>query len=433
MTSKKHTPSLKKDMVAYSEPYFAYQPSPFYNQSHFEFRDKVRNFIDKELIPHVDKWDESETFPVSLHQKALRFVFYENGVYCPQFETKYGGQRPPKWDYFHFLIFHDELARTACGGLVASLFLALQIGASPLMMFGSEYLKDKIGRDILSGKKLIALAVSEPSGGSDVSRIKTTAVVDPSDPDYFIVNGEKYFITNGMRADYFTTAVRTGSTKKQEKESSGALQQELSMLLIPKAVEGVFCQQLKTQGWWCSSTAHVVLRNVRVHKKFLIGELNKGWEYIMKNFNHERFAMSVESNRYARVCLEESIKYAKERHTFGKPLINHQVIRHKLSEMIRVIESTHALLEQIAYLSNQQPGVVDEKHLAGLVALGKVQSTKTMEFCAREAAQIFGGRGFMRTGRAGKVERIYREVRVNAIGGGSEEILLNLAANQAKF
>ena len=195
-------------------------------------------------------------------------------------------------------------------------------------------------------------------------------------------------------------------------------------------MKGVSVSKMKTQGWWSSNTAYVLFKNVRVPKSNLIGEENGGWKIIMNNFNHERFALAVQSNRYSRICLKDAINYAKERETFGKKLIKHQIIRHKIVEMIRKIETTHTLLENIAYSMNNN---VSSKEMAGICAIVKVQATKTMEFCAREAVQIFGGRGYLRSGRAKRVERLYREVRVNAIGGGSEEILMDLAANQAKL
>lgn len=150
----------------------------------------------------------------------------------------------------------------------------------------------------------------------------------------------------------------------------------------------------------------------------------------MNNFNHERFTLAVSSNRYARVCLEEAIKYAKVRKTFGKRLVDHPVIRLKIAEMIRQIESTHALLEQICY--QMKCGIPDEK-IGGIVAMAKVQATKTFEFCAREASQILGGASCIRGGPGEKIERLYREVRTNAIGGGSEEILLDLGVRRAKL
>lgn len=150
----------------------------------------------------------------------------------------------------------------------------------------------------------------------------------------------------------------------------------------------------------------------------------------MSNFNHERFVFAAMSNRYARVCIEEAIKYARKRKTFGKNIIEHQVIRHKVAEMARKVEATHGMLETLAYQMSQ--GVSDRIY-AGLLALTKVQATKTMEYCARESTQIFGGAACIRGGPGEKVERLYREVRANAIAGGSEEVLMDLAVRQAKL
>jgi len=169
---------------------------------------------------------------------------------------------------------------------------------------------------------------------------------------------------------------------------------------------------------------------VKVPVQNLIGKENEGFKYIMYNFNHERFVISAMSNRYSRVCLEESIRYARLRKTFTKRLIDHQVIRHKIAEMARMVEATHAWIELVAHQMNS--GVPDME-LGGTIALLKAHSTKTMEYCAREASQILGGASYIRGGQGEKVERLYREVRVNAIGGGSEEIMLDLAMKQAKL
>jgi len=185
---------------------------------------------------------------------------------------------------------------------------------------------------------------------------------------------------------------------------------------------------MKTQGWWASNTAYITFENVRVPKKHLIGPLHGGFRYIMENFNHERFVLAVGCNRYARVCLEDAWSYAQLRSAFGKTLIQQPVIRQKLGEMARQVEATHALLEQVAY---QMKCCAPEGLVGGVLALAKVQATKTFEFCAREASQILGGNSCIRGGKGERVERLYREVRINAIGGGSEEILLDLAIRQA--
>ena len=215
------TMSKSHDEIPYSEPYYTKFPSPYYTESHLKFRQKVRNFVDTELMPYVDKWDEQKTYPIELHKKA-----YKYGVYSPNFPTKYGGQTFPEWDYFHWFIFHDELARCSNGGLIAAVFISLQIGLGPIMSKAciNEKLRSRVAPECIKGDKIICLAVTEPSGGSDVSNIKCTAITDPDDPNYYIVNGEKYFITSGMRADYFSTAVKTNFTAKSH--------DSMSMLLV---------------------------------------------------------------------------------------------------------------------------------------------------------------------------------------------------------
>jgi len=231
------------------------------------------------------------------------------------------------------------------------------------------------------------------------------------DGDHYVVNGSKMFITGGMRADYYSVAVRTG----------GEGNAGISLLLIERDREGFTRTSLKKQGWWASDTAALYFDDVRVPVENLIGEENKGFAGIMINFNNERLWMSASANALARVCLEDALAWARDRQTFGQRLADHQVIRHKIAEMARKINATQAYLEQCAQRVSD-----GERPVADLSML-KVQSTLTMEFCAREAMQILGGAGYMRGCR---VERIYREVRVMAIGGGSEEIMRDLVARQ---
>jgi acyl-CoA dehydrogenase len=227
-----------------------------------------------------------------------------------------------------------------------------------------------------------------------------------------VVNGSKTYITGGMNANWFTTAVRTGG------EGAGGV----STLLIPADAEGVSRTALdKKQGWWCSDTATIYFDNARVPVGNLIGQENKGFSVIMNNFNAERLAMAAGMEGFSRVCLEDAVAWARERKTFGQRLADHQVIRHKIADMKMRINATQAYLQLVC----QEVEAGNEN--AGDIAMLKVQCSQTMEFCAREAMQILGGIGYMRGNR---VERIYREVRVNAIGGGSEEIMRDLAARQ---
>merc|ERR1719191_1659102 len=243
--------------------------------------------------------------------------------------------------------------------------------------------------------------------------------------DHYLVNGSKMWITNGIYADYFTVAVRTGPP--------GSLHKGLSMLLIERSMPGVTTQKMDCMGVWTSGTTFITFKDVKVPKENIVGKLNEGFKQIMYNFNHERWLLAAQAARMARTCLEESLRYARLRKTFGKFLIEHQVIQHKIGEMGRLCEATQAWVENITFQMNTMSKEEQNARLGGHIALLKLQSSKAAEFCAREALQVFGGAGYTRNGQGEKVERIYREVRAYAIPGGSEEIMLNLAASQLKF
>lgn len=376
-------------------------PSPHFTESHFAWRAAVRRFVDREIAPHVNAWDEEGKFPRELHRRAA-----EMGLIGLGYPEKYGGVSEGV-DTFHAIIASEELARAGSGGLVAGL-MTHGIGLPPLIALGPEELTTRVAPDVLAGKKLIALCVTEPSGGSDVANIRTKAL---REGDHYVVNGEKTFITTGMRADYLTVAVRTGGP------GAGGL----SFLLIDADTPGVSRTKLDKMGWWMSDTAAIHFDNVRVPAENLIGAENSGFAGIVANFNGERLGMAAQAIAFSRVCIEDAAAWAMQRETFGKPLAKHQVIRHKLAEMLRQIHASTAFLDNCAWRVRNGETPVAE------LSLLKVQATRTMEFCAREAMQILGGAGFMRGHR---VERIYREVRVMAIGGGSEEIMLDLAARQ---
>ena len=374
-------------------------PSPFYTEEHEAFRTTVRRFVDREIMPYVDKWDEAEEFPRELYRKASAVGLLQLG-----FPEEYGGVPT---DPFFGIIKSEELARHGSGGVNASLN-SHTIGAPPIAALGPEWMKRKLLPEILAGEKISALAITEPTGGSDVASLKTTA---RREGDHYVVNGSKMFITSGVRADYFTVAVRTGGP------GAGGV----SLLLIEREREGFSRTKLKKMGWWASDTAQLFFDNVCVPVDNLIGQENKGFIGIMLNFNQERLGLSAGAYGYAKVCLEEAIAYARERHTFGKPLIANQVVRHRLVDMAMRINAVKSTLELLAWRVGQ-----GEKPVAEICML-KNLATSTLEYCANEAMQIFGGAGYL---RGAKVERIYRETKVMSIGGGSVEIMKDLAARQ---
>ena len=375
--------------------------SPFYDETHEAVAQSVRRFMAAEVLPHIDKWEADGELPRELHKKAAAA-----GILGLNYPEEYGGHSDG-FDVFHGLAQSEELAAAGAGGLGASL-MTHGIGLPPILALGSEEMKRRIAPEVLAGEKIISLAITEPSGGSDVAQLKTRA---EKVGNKYVVNGQKMFITSGMRADYMTVAVRTGGPGKAG----------ISLMLIETDRPGVGRTRLDKMGWRCSDTAAVYFDNVEVPPENLIGPENGGFIGVMRNFNSERLGMAHGCCAMARVALKEAMDWAQQRETFGKRLGAHQSIRIKLADCARQIGATQAWVDLCAHQHRQGVGVPAD------YAMLKVQATRMLEHVAREAAQVLGGASFI-TGS--KVERIYREVRVNAIGGGSEEIMLDLAGRQ---
>ena len=375
--------------------------SPFYDETHEAVAQSVRKFMAAEVLPNIDRWEAEGELPRELHRKAALA-----GILGLNYPEQYGGHSEG-FDVFHGLAQSEELAAAGAGGLGASL-MTHGIGLPPILALGSEEMKRRIAPDVLSGDKIISLAITEPSGGSDVAQLKTRA---EKVGNKYVVNGSKMFITSGMRADYMTVAVRTGE----------AGMKGISLMLIETDRPGVGRTRLDKMGWRCSDTAAVYFDNVEVPPENLIGPENGGFLGIMRNFNSERLGMAHGCCAMARVALKEAMDWAQQRETFGRRLGAHQSIRIKLADCARQIQATQAWVDLCAHQHRLGVGVPAD------YAMLKVQATRMLEHVAREAAQVLGGASFI-TGS--KVERIYREVRVNAIGGGSEEIMLDLAGRQ---
>jgi acyl-CoA dehydrogenase len=268
---------------------------------------------------------------------------------------------------------------------------------------------------VLAGRAIAALAITEPGGGSDVAALKTRARREGA---HYIVDGEKTYITSGYRADWLTVAVRTDAHNK----GAGGV----SLLMVAGDTPGLTRTLLKKTGWWASDTAQLHFNGCRVPASQLVGEEGAGFKAIMKNFNHERLLMAVMSVAYAQVCFDEALAWARERHTFGAALSERQVVRHKLVDMLTRIETARAFVYELAGRL-MLPDSARDAALVARVCMAKVVATQAMQFCADQAVQILGGMGYM---RGTKSERLYREVKVMMIGGGSEEIMKDLAARQ---
>ncbi|HPG77335.1 MAG TPA: acyl-CoA dehydrogenase family protein [Piscinibacter sp.] len=369
---------------------------------HETFRDSVRTFVEREIAPHVNAWDEAESFPRSLYRRAA-----EMGLLGLGYPESLGGTPADGW---YRLVATEEIARAGSGGLMASLF-SHSIGLPPIVAHGSQALQRRIVPEVLAGEKIAALAITEPGGGSDVARLCTKARRDGQE---WVIDGEKTFITSGMRADWITLAVRTGGP--------GAA--GISLLVVPGDAPGLTRSPLAKMGWWCSDTAQLRFDGVRVPLDHLLGDEGAGFHMVMQNFNGERLLMSAGAVAFAQVCLDEALDWARQRKTFGASLVEHQVIRHKLMDMRMRIASARAWLH--ALVERQEAGDTGPEWVADLCLL-KNHATQTMQHAADQAVQILGGMGFM---RGTKCERIYREAKVMMIGGGAEEIMKELAARQ---
>jgi acyl-CoA dehydrogenase len=389
---------------------FELPPAPHhFGPEHEAFRATVRAFAEREIAPHAAEWDEAGTFPRELYVKAARL-----GLLGMGYPEEYGGTPA---DALFAVIAAEEIARAGSGGVQASLG-SLHIGLPPVIALGSAELKARVVPPVLRGEKIAALAITEPGGGSDVAALRTRAVREASaSGSHYVVDGEKTFITSGMRADFITVAVRT------DPASRGAA--GISLLLVEGHTPGLERTELKKTGWWASDTAHLRFNHCRVPAAHLLGEEGQGFKAIMRNFNHERLVMAASAVGYAQACTEEAVAWARERKTFGRALAEHQVIRHKLVDMAQRVEVAREFVHALAWRLVHRAG--DETALVARTCMAKILATQAMEFCAREAVQILGGMGYMRGTRS---ERLYREVKVMVIGGGSEEILKDLAARQ---
>jgi acyl-CoA dehydrogenase len=369
-----------------------------------DMAESVKRFAEREIAPHVTQWDDAGEFPRALYRQAA-----ELGLLALGYPGALGGT-PASWRV------RNAMTVALCryggsGGVLASLF-SHNIGLPPVLHHGPEALQQAVIPAVLRGEKIAALAITEPGGGSDVAALRTTARRDGAD---YVIDGEKVFITSGMRADFITVAVRTGEGK-----GAGGI----SMILVPGNSPGLSRTALQKMGWWCSDTAQLRFDGVRVPASHLLGEEGGGFKIIMGNFNGERLAMSAAALGFSQACYDEALDWARQRKTFGNLLTDKQVIRHKLVDMQMRIASTQAWVELLADRADTGDQGTD---WVAQVCMLKNHATQTMQFCADQAVQILGGMGFMRGTRS---ERIYREVKVMMIGGGAEEIMKDLAARQ---
>lgn len=373
----------------------------YFNETHQMARQTARQFIEREVKPHIQAWEEAGTFPRDIYLKAG-----QAGLLGIGYPERLGGTG--EGDIFLKVAVSEELMRSGSGGFVASLG-SLDIGLPPIVKWAKPALRDRIVPEVLRGERICALAVTESGGGSDVASIRTRAV---KEGEHYRVNGSKTFITSGVRADYYTVAVRTGA------DGAGGI----SLLLIEKDRAGFTVgRNLKKMGWRCSDTAELFIDDVMVPQENLIGVENAGFIAIMANFLSERLSLCIMAYMTAQLAFDEALAYAKQREAFGRPIGKFQVNRHKLVDMASEIDIAREYTYRIA--ARIQAGETPIKE----VAMAKNFCTGVSDRVTDQAVQIFGGMGYM---QESLVERLYRDSRILSIGGGTTEIMKELIAKQ---
>ncbi|KAF2094667.1 acyl-CoA dehydrogenase [Rhizodiscina lignyota] len=421
--------SDSKPQIPFSEPsWLQGLPSPYYNDSHRRWQKACRAFLDEHLHKHAMDWEREETVPEHVWHTFAKANMLIPSLPAPlpvQWLKRLGihdilGVKVEEWDYIHMGIYSDEMSRSGLAGPPGSLTTGISFGVPPIVKFGNTQLQERFLPELLTGRKRTCIAITEPEAGSDVAQIQTTAVKSDCGK-YWIINGTKKWITNGIWSDYSSMAVRTGGPG-----GSG-----LSMIVVPlKGYPGVSMRRLKVAGQISAGTTYIELDDVKVPIENLIGEEGMGMKYVMTNFNHERLSISVGVTRQARVALSAAFEYVMKREAFSKPLIEQPVVRHRLAKAGALLETQQAWVEQFVYQMANLPKAEADIKLGGLTALAKAQAGIVLNECAQVAMLLFGGNGYTRTGMGEIAERINREVFGARVPGGSEDVLLDLAVRQ---
>lgn len=365
-----------------------------FEEEHRMFRETLRRWVAAELSPHADEWEEAGEFPFELYRKAGELGFFGGG-----YPEEYGGVGG---DFRYHAVFAEELVHCRSGGVAAGLSLHGSIALPAVHSFADDTQKERYLAPGIAGRKIGAYAVTEPNAGSDVGGILTTAV---RDGDEFVINGSKTFITNGVRADWYVVACKTDPDKGHR---------GISQILVDKGTPGfTVSRKLDKLGWRTSDTAELSFEDVRVPVSNLLGRENGGFYQIMHGFQTERLLMAVGSVAAAQRCFDITLAYAKERQAFGRPIGSFQVNRHKFADMLTRIEAARRLVYHTVWL-----------HIHGLecakeIAMCKVCACETGVDVADMCIQIHGGYGYM---MEYEVQRIWRDQRINPIGGGTSEV-----------
>ncbi|WPY99394.1 acyl-CoA dehydrogenase family protein [Christiangramia sp. OXR-203] len=373
--------------------------SRYFTEEHELFRKSFQEFLQKEVVPHVDKWEETGTIERFIWKKFGEMGYF--GLHQPE---EYGGMA---LDLFYTIIFLEELQKVNSGGFAAAMWAHAYLAMTHLKVEASHELKEKYLTPAIEGEMIGCLGISEPFGGSDVAGMKTTAV---KKGDHYVINGSKTFITNGVYADFYVVAAKTDP----EKGNKG-----MSMFLLDKEFAGISANKLNKLGWRASDTAELAFDNVKVPVENLLGEEGMGFNYIMQHFALERLIMGVNAHARSEFALKYTMGYMQEREAFGRSLDKFQALRHTIAEMVSEVE----VIKEFNYATTQR--LNDGEYVVKEASMSKLLATKISDEVMYKCLQMLGGYGYMEDY---PMARMFRDSRLGPIGGGTSEILKEIIA-----
>jgi alkylation response protein AidB-like acyl-CoA dehydrogenase len=375
-----------------------------FTDEHQQLRESIRSFVDREIVPHVNEWEET-TFPDAIVRRMGELGFL--GLSMPE---RYGGQGG---DYFANLVLAEEMGRSGSGGLLMGLSVHTDMVMPPILEFGTDEQKDAYLKPGIAGEQIYCLGITEPDAGSDVAGIRTRAV---KQDDHYVINGSKTYITNGHRASMIVLVTKTDAEAGYD---------GFTLFLVPMETPGVIREQrLEKLGMHASDTALLAFEDVRVPASAVLGQVGKGFYHIMWELQGERLIGASGCLAYAQYAFDRTVQYAAERRAFGKPIGTFQAIRHKFAEMATELESARQLIYSTAWAYARGDYPVRE------ISMAKLKASRVAWEVADQCVQIHGGAGYM---REYEIERVLRDIRLYRIGAGADEILLDVIGRSYGF
>ena len=373
--------------------------SMYFTEEHNLFRESIQNFLKKEVVPHIEKWEKTGTIDRFIWKK-----FGDMGFFGISYPEAYGGLN---LDLFYALILLEELQKINSGGFAAAIWAHVYLSMTHLNKEGSHDIKQRYLAPSITGDKIGCLCITEPFGGSDVAGMRTTAVKEGA---FYIINGSKTFITNGVYSDYLVVAAKTNP----ELGNKG-----ISIFVVDRDTKGLSATKLDKLGWRASDTGEIAFDDVKIPVSNLMGEENKGFGYIMQHFALERLVMGVNAHARAEYALEYTLQYMSEREAFGKTINKFQALRHTIADLYTDMEICKEFNYSVAYRLNRNEYMVKE------ATMSKLKSTKMADEVIYECLQFLGGYGYMENY---PMARLLRDSRLGPIGGGTSEILREILA-----